>query len=110
MRRIILAVLSVASVLVAGCDKKSDANKGVQEQAPAPKSETASEKAVAPTSVAERYKDALTRFLKIRKSRENLSYSVASKVGEEMVAFQSLSTSDQERKLKALEKQLEDYE
>lgn len=109
IQKVVLIVSSVASIALVGCDGGNDTQTTTQRQEPIREEEVAVNPSVS-TPVAKKYQDALARFLTIRKSRENLSYSVASKVGEEMVAFQSLSTNDQERKLKELEKQLEEYE
>ena len=111
MLRAIQVATVVASIGVAGCGGSSDdVQTEMQSQEQPPKTEAVRPNATTDTPVAEMYQAALTKLLKIRKSRENLSYSVAAKVGEEMAAFRSLSLSNQVRKLKELEKQLEDYE
>lgn len=104
--------LCIGSTIIAGCggDDNNNSQQSMPEQNPTPKMEFAYNTTKDVIPVAKKYQECLRRYLTIRKNRENLSYSVAAKVGEEMVTFRSLAKDVQEKRLKDLEQQLEDYE
>ena len=109
MNRAMIVLASIAIAVVSGCggDDSELQNKKQAKHEHKRRSLVIDDRQ---SEIVKEYRESLAKLLKIRKSRENLSYSVSSKVEEEMAEFMSLTASQQEKRLSDIKKQIEKYQ